>query len=297
MNILPKILINRQAAGGDVLMTTPIVRKIFEDRKGQCEIDFFVKQECRAYLGSNPYIKNIHTRLPDASDLKKYDVIIDLDLVYEKNPEIHAVDSYALYAIGHTDFDRSLELHTTDDEKSRGDQFKEKVGNNYIVIHQRRFAWPSRNISEKVWSSLVKRLLSDTSLSIVQVGAPGEPAFAGNDRLIDARGEFTIPELKEVIQRSVLYIGVDSGPAHVAAATTTDMIVLYTSVREEYRRPLRSKGRFVPVAADIDCYGCHAKNPVPCTTFICHRGDIECINRFDPDDIADMAINLTNDIK
>lgn len=294
MNIVPKILINRQAAGGDVLMATPIVRKIFQDRKGLCEIDFFVKQECQSYLGSNPYIKTVHTRLPNANDLKNYDVIIDLDLVYEKNPEIHAVDAYALYAIGHTDFDKSLELHTTEQQKNKALEFKQKIGNNYLVMHQRRFAWPSRNIPENFWRAVAREILAKTNIHIVQIGAPGEPAFAGNDRLIDVRGEFTIPELKEVIANSVLYLGVDSGPAHVAAATETDMIVLYTSVREEYRRPLRSKGRFFPVAANIDCYGCHAKNPVPCTTFICHRGDIECVNRFDPEQVAEQAMKFIN---
>ncbi len=295
MNILPKILINRQAAGGDVLMTTPIIRKIYQDRKGRCEIDFFVKQECRAYLGSNPYIKNIHTRLPDANDLKKYDVIIDLDLVYEKNPEIHAIDAYALYAIGHTDFDRSVELHTTEQEKASADRFKSSIGNDYIVLHQRKFAWPSRNIPEKIWLGVVKELLEKTHHHIVQVGAPGEPAFSGDPRLVDLRGELTIPQLKEVIGNADLYLGVDSGPAHVASATATDMIVLYTSVREEYRRPLRTNGRFVPIAAEIDCYGCHAKNPVPCTTFICHRKDIECVNRFDANKIAESALSLIKD--
>lgn len=295
MNILPKILINRQAAGGDVLMTTPIVRKIYQDRKGLCEIDFFVKQECRAYLGSNPYIKNVYTRLPDANDLKKYDVIIDLDLVYEKNPEIHAIDAYALYAIGHTDFDRSVELHTTDQEKQAALEFKSNIGNDYVVLHQRKFAWPSRNIPEKIWASVVKELLSKTHHHIVQVGAAGEPAFSGDQRLIDVRGELSITQLREVIANADLYLGVDSGPAHVASSTCTDMIVLYTSVREEYRRPLRSNGKFVPMAAQIDCYGCHAKNPVPCTTFICHRKDIECVNRFDPDKIAQAALDLLND--
>jgi ADP-heptose:LPS heptosyltransferase len=126
----------------------------------------------------------------------------------------------------------------------------------------------------------------------VQIGSLNEPAFSGNDRLIDARGTFSIPQLKELIEGAELYLGVDSGPAHVASATETDMIVLYTSVREEYRRPLRKFGQFVAVAADIDCYGCHALNPVPCTTFICNRGDIECVNRFNPQQVASQAIAL-----
>lgn len=287
----PNILINRQSAGGDVLMTSPIVRKIYQDRKGHCNIDFFVHPECRAYLGANPYLRNIYTGLPNASAISKYDIIYNLDLVYEKNPSIHAVDAYAMYAFGYCDFDRSLELYTTAEEQEQGCEIHKNLG-NFVVLHQRRYAWPSRNIPEKFWQGVVKFLLENTDLYIVQVGSTHEPVITGNNRLIDARGQLSIGELKEVISHARLYLGVDSGPAHVASATNTDMIVLYTSVREEYRRPLRSHGKFIPVAANIECYGCHAKNPTPCTTFICHRGDIECVNRFDHNEVAKLALSL-----
>ena len=293
MNIKPNILINRHAAGGDVLMTSPIVRKIYQDRKGECNIDFYVHPECKVYIENNPYIRNIYTGLPSPETIAKYDIYINLDLVYEKNPQMHAIDAYAMYAIGHTDFDRAVEMHTTTEQQQQAQQFRQDIG-DYVVIHQRRFAWPSRNIPEKIWAGVVRELLSQTDLKIVQVGSTNEPAFTGNDRLIDARGQFSIPLLKEVVANGKLYLGSDSGPAHVASATETDMIVLYTSVREEFRRPLRTKGRFVPVATDLDCYGCHGKNPAPCTSFICHRGDIECVNRFDPEQIAQQAIKLIN---
>jgi len=287
----PNILINRQSSGGDVLMTTPIVRKLYQDHNGDCDIDFFVIQQCKEYIENNPYIRKVYTGLPSQEDKKRYTRVIDLDLVYERSPLIHAVDAYALEVFGHADFDRSLDLYSTNEDKIRVDQLTSTIG-NFVVLHQRRYPWPSRNIPEKFWRGVVKKLLDKTDLYIVQIGGPSEPAFNGHDRLIDARGSFSIPQLKEVIAQSKLYMGVDSGPAHVASTTETDMLVLYTSVKEEYRRPLRSKGQFFPIAADIECYGCHAKNPTPCTTFICHRGDIECVNRFNSDQVGDQVLDL-----
>lgn len=287
----PSILINRQSAGGDVLMTTPIVRKIYQDHNGECDIDFFVINQCREYIENNPYIRNVYSGLPTEEQKKKYDRVIDLDLVYERSPDMHAVDAYAMHAIGHCDFDRSLELHPTAEDRARVQGLVDTIG-NFVVLHQRRYPWPSRNIPENFWRGVVKKILDSTDLYVVQVGSPSEPAFSGHERLVDARGSFSIPQLKDLIGHSKLYLGVDSGPAHVASATETDMLVLYTSVREEYRRPLRSKGRFIPVAADIDCYGCHVKNPTPCTTFICHRGDIECVNRFNSDQVAEQVLGL-----
>lgn len=290
----PSILINRQGASGDVLMTSPIVRRLYQDHNGECDIDFSVWHECAPFIEKNQYIRTVHKTKPDSNMIALYDRYIDLDLVYEKNPFVHAVDAYAMHVFGHTDLDRSLELHTSAEDQAVGQQFKEIFGNNdYVVLHQRRWAWPSRNINPDMWARVVERILKETSAFVVQIGQPHEPCFTG-DRLIDARGHFSIPELKEVISHGKLFMGVDSAPGHLASTTDIDMILLYTSVKEEYRRPLRSKGRFVPVVPDIDCYGCHAKNPAPCTTFICHRGDVDCVNRFDADAIAQQAINLLN---
>jgi heptosyltransferase III len=284
------ILINRQAAGGDVLMTTPIVRKLFQDYRGNCNIDYYVNPECKSYIETNPYIRQVYYGLPGEQAKAEYDRVIDLDLVYERSPEMHAIDAYAMAAIGHCDFDRGVDLFTDDEEKNLATEFKKTIGNEYIVLHMRRFAWPSRNMPESFWAKVVQGILENTNLTIMQVGSLNEPAFIGDPRLIDARGFYTIPELKEAIEHSFMYIGSDSGPAHVASATSTDMMVLYTSVKEQYRRPLRQHGKFIPIAADIECYGCHAKNPAPCTTFICSRGDVECVNRFDPQELVDQVV-------
>lgn len=287
------VLINRQSASGDVLMATPIIRKIFQDYNGNCDIDFTVWHECAPFIEKNIYVRKILRQTPTPELIAQYDRYIDLDLVYERNPHMHAVDAYAMHAFGNTDFDRRLELHTSDEDQATGNKFAEIIGGNYIVLHQRRWAWPSRNINPSMWEQVVKNILEKTSAYIVQVGQTHEPCFNG-DRLIDARGQFTIHELKEIISHAKLFMGVDSAPAHLASCTDTNLLVLYTSVKEEYRRPLRSQGSFIPIKANIDCYGCHADNPAPCTTFICQRGDVECVNTFDPAQISDQAIQIIN---
>ena len=286
-----KIIINRQSASGDVLMTSPIVKKMYQDYDGDCEIDFWVMPQCSDMVKNNPYIHRIITRLPSESDYKNYDRGVNLDLVYERSPRIHAVDAYAMEAFGNTDFDRSLELFTTDQDRLLAREFRERVSNNYITLHMRRWPWPSRNMPEVFWKSVIEHILANSDVTIVQIGMPGEPSFTGNSRIINALGHFTVHEVKEIIAGSRCYLGSDSGPAHIASTTTTPMVVLYTSVKEEYRRPLRDPAKFIPIAADIDCYGCHADNPAPCTTFICRRGDIECVNRFDAVGVADQVLS------
>jgi len=301
MNDRPKILINRQGAGGDVLMTTPIFRKIHQDHSGACDIDFCTFTQNEIWVRHNPHIKRVITShvigtgaAPAADMIAKYDQYIDLDNVYERNPGVHAIDAYAEVAIGHSDFDRSLELHTTDQDKEFARELKQILNNDYIVLHIRKHFWENRNLPTTFWQALVEKLLDQTSLTIVQIGGTHEPCISGHDRLIDLRGGTTILNLKEVIANSRLFIGSDSGPTHVAASTATNMMVFYTTVREEYRRPLRTVGRFVPMIPDIECYGCHRQN-TPESLTMCFREnqDMECLNRFDLDKAAATAVELS----
>ena len=297
MKAIPNILINRMAAGGDVLMTTPIVKKIHQDRGGACNIDYRVEVENAIYIQNNPYIRQIvpaqQGTQPDIDLINKYDVYINLDLVYERNPSMHAVNAYAMYAIGHSNFDRTLELYTTESDKSFARELSGIINNEYVVLHMRKHYWENRNLPQEFWSKLVNNLLDKTNLTIIQVGGLHEPVFAGNNRLIDLRGGITIPILKEIIEGARLFIGSDSGPSHVAAATKTNMLVFYTSVKEEFRRPLRLVGKFIPMIPDIECYGCHQLN-TPEYGVLCRRvpADLECLNRFDLDLATNAAIGL-----
>jgi ADP-heptose:LPS heptosyltransferase len=283
-----KILVNRQGAGGDVLMTTPIIRQL-RALNPDAVIDFAVNQQHADYVVNNPNINAIHRVLPNSAMIADYDQYYDLDLVYERDPKKHAVHAYADSVFQHRDFDLGLELFTTAQDQELARQFKYTVsGPKYIVLHMRRWPWPSRNLPENFWRQIIDYIHAKSDVTIVQVGSQNEPFFAGK-RLIDTRGHFTVHELREVIANAKCYLGTDSAPAHVAGTTATPMVVLYTSVRSEYRQPLRDKP-YIPIAADIDCYGCHTEYPAPCTQFICHRGDLECVNRFDVRTIAESVI-------
>jgi hypothetical protein len=49
----------------------------------------------------------------------------------------------------------------------------------------------------------------------------------------------------------------------------------------------------MPFESKIECQGCRATLPVPVVSDFCKRGDIECINRFDPVEIATNIIKFS----
>ena len=87
MSFKPKIAVIRQLALGDVILTTPIVKQIFADYSGQCDIDVVtLKPEVFKH---NPIVANILMANEPINFVGTYDKIINLDLAYEKYPKIH----------------------------------------------------------------------------------------------------------------------------------------------------------------------------------------------------------------
>lgn len=291
---MKKILINRQAAGGDVLLTTPIIRHLHKIHDGNCIIDFCVQQNHAQFITNNPYINKIITARPDSELINNYDQYFDLDLVYERNPKIHVIDAYALHVFGTCDIDKRLELHSVVSDVEVIERYVKAFTSPYVVLHMRQVFWASRNISVDFWRKLADYILNKTTLSIVQIGDVTEPCFNHNSRLYDLRGKLSVAQTYELIKRAQFFIGGDSAPTHIAAATSTSILALYTSVRSDYRKPFRNDSKFIPIHANIDCYGCHENNPVPCTTFVCKRGDVKCVEMFDAIDIGNKLLYNMN---
>lgn len=75
------------------------------------------------------------------------------------------------------------------------------------------------------WQVLVERLVAERDVVVMEVGL--QPVLrAGTQGVQSLCGRLSILETAEVIRRSRLFIGIDSGPAHLANATGTPGIVL-----------------------------------------------------------------------
>lgn len=101
-------------------------------------------------------------------------------------------------------------------------------------------------------------------------------------RVIDL-GEFDLEELRALIGRSRLFIGGDTGPLHVAAATKTAIVGIYGPTLAARSAPWRS--REMPSEAielmDLPCR--------PCEQRVCAPGDFRCLTRLAPDAVIDAA--------
>lgn len=294
----PNILVRRWAAGGDILLTSPIIKKIYEDRKGNCSIDFCGLEHYLIYVQHNPYLRKLvpltmRNSMPSYVDYSEYSIVYNLDGVYESNPDMHIIDAYGHCVFGHTNFDKQIELYTTTNEVNFALEFS-NINKKYIVVHARKGNWESRNIPLNFWQKIVNYILENTDYSVVQVGDVIEPLIIQHDRFIDMRSKISILQVKELINKSSLFIGSDSGPTHVAATTNAPIIAFYTSVKYDYRKPFRKTGVYIPFAANIECYGCKEKMPKGASHY-CLRGDNECVNRFEYSSVVNSIMSVIGD--
>ena len=287
-----RILVDRRKAVGDLLMITPVLREL---RKRYNEAYIQVVTEEVIVLENNPHINNVvHPDNMNSTD--PWDVYLNLNDAYEKNITSHYVDAYMHRAFG-TDIDaidRSLELVTTVDERDAVNEALEQIGNDYIVVHMRRWAWENKNIDPTIWTMLFAWLeASYPETKIVSVGAQYDMRSPGEQgsRYVDLVEQLSLGEIRHLIANAKCFIGGDSGPYHIAATTDTPILVLLSHLAPEQILPWRDgefgKGVSV-VQSSVPCVGCYARQTPPVRNLTCENPEQwACSKQFDFKSITD----------
>ncbi len=296
---ITKILLIRQLAMGDVILTTPIIRQLQADHAGQCLIDVLTLKP--DVFKNNPRVHKTLSPQEYLDNKEGYDIIINLDLAYEKQPKIHIIDAYARISHGDPKYikNRQVELFSTlNDKLAALKLIKDEIQDPYLVIHMRHDTWPSRNLSIETWKNIVDLLLRETDYKIVQIGGDKEIAFDHDPRLINKLGKASIHIVKELIESAQFYFGIDSGTLHIASATRTPIICMFTSAHADLRMPLDrpSSAQFIALRPDIACYGCQSKMPPPITGVVCTQGDPyapPCREAFNIEEIKKSIMSLS----
>jgi lipopolysaccharide heptosyltransferase II len=95
-------------------------------------------------------------------------------------------------------------------------------------------------------------------------------------------GEFDLAELRTLVARASVYIGGDSGPLHVAAATRTPIVALLGPTLPERSKPWRDPGWFVEmVDMQLPCR--------PCNQRVCEPGDFRCLTWIKPERVLEAT--------
>jgi len=172
-------------------------------------------------------------------------------------------------------------------------------GSRLIVIHVSSNSpfrrWPADSFA----AAIAKIALKAEDRRIVVTAGPSEADAV--DRIVaDARGrlpgeaaervlrcgEFSLAELRGLVDAAALYIGGDSGPLHIAAASKVPIVALYGPTLPVRSHPWRSSD-LRSEAVDAGELPCR-----PCDQRVCAPGDFRCLTRIPPDAVVNAAERL-----
>jgi len=285
------ILVRRRAALGDAIMATGVVREL-KKRFPNSNID--VATEFLEVFNNNPHIRHLYhaNAMPDPN---KYEMYVNLDDCYELAKDMHYVDCYFYRAFG-TDIiaieDMSPELYSIPDDSKAVEQFaKHNELEKYICIHIRQWYWAMKNMAWDTWYAVFEKLFTErTDFKIVCVGSE-QDGLVDHPLFVDARGKLNLQQTKLLMDGADCFVGIDSGPYHIASASKTSMVSLHTHLLPERVAP-RDK-EVTAIKSEIDCVGCNELQPKPVRQINCVHGpeDFRCSRLFDADKIAKAVLD------
>jgi ADP-heptose:LPS heptosyltransferase len=145
----------------------------------------------------------------------------------------------------------------------------------------------------------VAALASQAGRRVIVTSGPSEHE-AANRIISDARaklagadrhrvlgcGDFSLAELRALLERSALYIGGDSGPLHLAATTHVPIVAIFGPTPSERSAPWRDPALLLE-SIEIDGLPCR-----PCDQRVCEPGDFRCLTRIDAPRVIAAAERL-----
>lgn len=213
----PIMVIKRTAAMGDIISIEPLIEHL-------CEAGY------RVYLDIPieyyDLFKNYKYEIEHFSKLdigRHHYYLVNLDMAYEVQPKKNHIQAYFETLHGHPL--KNIQLRNPELYPKVSPQTK--LFKKYVVLNIDNRQTTHRNVYGVVWVNVVSKIKS-MGYDVVQVGT-NYPDVPGAIKMNCP----TIGMLKLVIAGADGFIGVDSGPAHIAVAHQVPAVILFGSVNPE----------------------------------------------------------------
>lgn len=254
---MQKILIIRFSSIGDIVLTTPLLRAL-KEQKPDIEIHYITKKVYAPVLENNPHIDQLILLEDKLSSLfpqlkkQKYDFIVDLHnnlrslrikavlkrpyesldklnrqkwllVRFKKDhmPSVHIVERYfkTLERLGVKNDGKGLEYYSGLEQEKNIKGLEESIKDNFAVIVIGG-TYYTKQIPEEKFDDLLARF----SLPLVLLGGPDDQKQAQKiaqkypQQVHNLTGKTSLNESAEIIRRSQFVVTSDTGLMHMAAA-------------------------------------------------------------------------------
>lgn len=210
------IVVRRNAAWGDVLLTTSIIRSI---KKRSPQSPIHVETMLPDIFVNNPYVSTASRKVRISNDAQVY----DLNMAYENRPMTHIVEAYRQVV----DLDPE-EMDGTHAElfPSQGDEEwadRTLPVDRWVAIHAGPSTWPNKQWPVDRFVELAE-MIRDSGAKVVLVGGPSSFQVPHD---LDMRAKTNPVQLAALIGRCDSAVCIDSFPMHVAQSVDIPVVGLF----------------------------------------------------------------------
>ncbi len=269
-----KVLIIRFSSIGDIVLTTPVIRCLHQQKKAR--VDVLIKAQFKGLLSPNPYVQQVFSWVDEKADVlirqlkdQKYDYVIDLHnnlrslrikkalscpskSFFKANfakflavnfkckgmlPSLHIVDRYmkTVEFLGVENDQKGLDFFIDTDTK-----ITHVLPKQYLV-----YALGGTYFTKRMPPEKIVALCTQTHQNIVFLGGSAERAQADEilqaceekkvgSRIFNLCAELSIMQSAKVIQSALGVITHDTGMMHIASALKKKVFSIWGSTIAEF---------------------------------------------------------------
>lgn len=286
------ILVTRFEALGDVIWLTAAMNALKQQRS-DCEVAFLTNRRHRSLLkqmklAATPYY--VHT----SNEQKSKKLAQYFDEQYRPESDSYPKTKHLMHI-----FCEDLNINPVSLNPSfnyeilhAAQTIKTTRATPKLVVHLGP-TWKVRSIDIKTVNAVLEKLKSHfPTLEIVQVGKTHPTFEVASITLKGAVTKIntqTIQGLIAEIIEATVFLGIDSGPLHIAAAAQVPIVGLFSSTTPGFRLPFNSVSQ--GISSSVACVGCHHRFPREHERESCIHG-VECIYSYSADEIFQTVSSI-----
>ncbi len=215
------------------------------------------------------------------ADAREGNSLIQDHRIEVTEPRMHALDknllfcSYLECTVLKDDFFLPF---NHDDELAAGKFLRSYVGkivsNKKIIYFNPAARWETKFWQPEKWALLGDRLAGELDSLVILAGGRGDRNYlmriAGymKERAAVTAGDLSLAGIAALMARTSVYVGLDSGPMHMAAMAGVPVAALFGPTNPELVKPYGVAHRIIRNEG-MDCLGCRKRS---CETLTCMKG-------------------------
>ena len=226
------------------------------------------------------------------ADAKELNTLFQHERIIPDPDRMHAVDKNLAFArrLDCTVVPEDFRVYTAAAAQERVRQFLKDHGHpqpERLVYANPAARWETKFWTVDAWPRLADLLIDRAGATVVFSGSPADVPYISRIREqmhhepLIAAGDLSLAEAVALLDASHVYVGVDSGPMHIAAFTGTRVVALFGPTDPAKVGPYGA-GHKVVRRTELECLACRKRS-------CAHR---RCLEEIDPQTVFRETVKL-----